>query len=90
MSQPIDVARWMLEELRSSNGLLYQEIVVGDIAQRFGEEFTYTNENGNQAIDKTVLMEFRKLTSSTVVWDAGERCWRLREAFDDPTKRQAE
>jgi hypothetical protein len=67
----------------------YQDQVVEEIAERFGEEFTYENENGNPAIDKAVLKEFRKLSSEQVVWVRGERCWRLRER-DDAAGRQQE
>ena len=67
---------------------LYQESAVYDIAQKFGKEFTYDNENGNLAIRKDVLTIFRKLTKDSVVWERGERYWRPRQKFDDPSRRQ--
>ena len=84
-----DVAAWMLAEFERE-GLLYQETVVYDIEARFGEEFTYINENGNLAIGRDVLKEFRKLTEKTVVWDRRERYWRKREDFDPADRRQTE
>jgi hypothetical protein len=33
----------------------------------------YENENGNLAINRQVLKEFRKLTEKTVVWERGVR-----------------
>ena len=83
-----DVARWMVERLRVER-LLYQETVVYEIAKRFGGAFTYVNDNGNLAIDRRVLSEFRKLTEPDIVWDRGERMWRLREPYDGP-RRQVE
>lgn len=86
---PKAIANWMLEELKREEEL-YQADIVEEIASRFGKKFTYTNDNGNLAIDKSVLDEFRKLTEKTVVWDRGGRFWRFREDNDDPKKRQAE
>jgi hypothetical protein len=87
MATPKDVAQWMLEELKRET-YLYQNMVVYDIEEKFGEEFTHINDNGNPAIDQRVLKEFRKLTEQTVVWERGERLWRLREDYDDPGRRQ--
>ena len=89
MIKPQAIAEWMLEELKREK-YLYQEVVVYEIASKFGEEFTYINENGNSAIDRHVLHEFRNLTENTVVWERGEKCWRFREDYDNPDKRQAE
>jgi hypothetical protein len=36
----------------------------------------YMNANGNPAISKQVLKEFRALTDGTLVWERGERAWR--------------
>ena len=84
---PEAVAQWMLEELKREK-YLYQETVVYDIESKFGEEFTYVNKNGNLAIDRCVLREFRKLTENTVVWERGARLWRLREDYDESGRRQ--
>jgi hypothetical protein len=86
---PREVAEWMLEEIKGT-GYLYQEDVVYEIASKFGDEFTYINQNGNLAIDKQVLREFRELTESSVVWKRGEKLWRMREDYDPPGKRQAD
>lgn len=88
MATPKDVAEWMLEKLKE-RGYLYQEIAVGKIKSKYGQEFTYRNRNGNLAIDKRVLKEFRKLTEKTVVWERGERRWRYRKDSDGPNKRQS-
>jgi hypothetical protein len=76
-----DVAAFMLEQL-SIESSLYQDVVVCDIRDRFGEGFVYINDNGNLAIDKKVLVAFRKLTEGDVVWDRRERFWRRREDYD--------
>lgn len=85
--KPVEVAQWMVEELKRVK-YLHQDTVVYEIQSKFGDEFTYINQNGNLAIDKQVLSEFRKLTETTVVWERGEHLWRLREEFDPPGKRQ--
>jgi hypothetical protein len=84
---PEAIAQWMFEELKREK-YLYQEAVVTDIASKFGDQFTYINENGNLAIDRRVLREFRKLTETTGVWERGGRLWRLREGYDESGRRQ--
>ena len=87
---PTDVAEWMLAEFERSKGYLDQEDVVYRIQKRSGERFVYQNQNGNLAVGRAVLTEFRKLTEEFVVWERGERVWRRREKHDPLGKRQAE
>lgn len=82
-----DVARFMLSELKREK-YLYQEQVVFDIQEQFGDEFVYDNENGNPAISKEVLKEFRALTEDRVIWERGERMWRFRESYDETGRMQ--
>ncbi len=67
-----DVAKRMLEWLENSRSkeLDQQDAVLG-IQKEFGDdsEFLYENANGNLAIDRRVLAEFRKLSKDTVVWE---------------------
>lgn len=67
---------------------LAQDIVGWEIADRFGERFTYSNANGNIAIDKVVLKEFERLTGEAVVWEFSTRLWRFREDYDLAGRRQ--
>ena len=87
--EPRKVAEWMAQELLRKKEL-YQEIVVYEIQNRFGKKFTYINRNGNSAIDKRVLEEFRKITEGKVVWSRRNRNWRFREEYDDPKSRITE
>lgn len=77
----------MIEELERVS-FLHQETVVFDIASKFGEEFTYINENGNQAIRRDVLAAFRRLSGDSVIWERGERMWRKRQGYDLPGRQQ--
>ncbi len=81
-----DVAKWMLSQLEKQSRL-YQETAVHQIRQLFGPQFTYINPNGNYGIGKDVLKEFRKL-SPDVIWEKGERAWRLRTARDKAGRQQ--
>jgi argonaute-like protein implicated in RNA metabolism and viral defense len=83
-----DVALFMKKQL-DKDKILYQESVVYEIEKNFGSDFVYINENGNLAIDRNVLKEFRNITPD-VVWERGGRCWRLREEFDHPISRMQE
>ena len=78
MTTPKTIAEWMLEELKRET-ILSQEVVAHEISLLFGEEFTYTNANGELGIDERVLREFRNLTENKVLSVRGERFWRLRE-----------
>ena len=89
MATKAEVAEWMLEELKRVR-FLEQETAVFEIARRFGSEFVYANDNGNDAIDRGVLKEFRKLSGTNVVWERGERLWRFRQRYDEPGKRMVE
>ena len=88
MATPSDVAKWMLEELNRRQDCLYQEQVVHDIESKFGDGFTYTNEDGNQAIERLVLKEFRSLTGDDVVWERSDKLWRKREDHDEAGRSQ--
>lgn len=77
----------MLAEVQRTD-YLYQETAAYDIASRFGEAFTYTNQNGNLAIDKKVLAAFKKLSGETIIWERGQRVWRKRQEYDEPGRQQ--
>ncbi|MCS6125000.1 DUF6953 family protein [Shewanella baltica] len=69
------VAEWMLTQFQGR--MLYQEEIVWRMKNEFGNEYVYTNDNGNYAIDKKVLAEFRKLTEGKVTWSRGEKAWTM-------------
>ncbi len=87
MATPKEVADWMWAELNRVD-ILYQHLVVWEIQEKFGDEFTHINRHGNAAIDSRVLAEFRKLTKDTVVWLRGQRAWKFREEGDAPGRLQ--
>jgi hypothetical protein len=77
MATPRDIAEWMLEELKRET-ILSQEVVAHEISLLYGEEFTYTNADGELSLDERVLSEFRSLTENMVISVRGERVWRLK------------
>jgi hypothetical protein len=81
------VARWMHDKVMSAECLAQYEVVY-EIDQRFGERFTYVNDNGGRAIDKVVLRKFTALNRDTVVWSRGHREWRVRTEGDAPGRQQ--
>lgn len=87
MASAQDIAAWMLAELHR-DGTLYQEVVVYQIAERFGDQHTYHNANGNLAINPDILSAFRKLSGDDVVWSRSERYWRRRQEGDLPGRQQ--
>lgn len=82
-----EVAMWMADEL-GKHEIFYQQSAAYNIGEKFGQHFVYDNANGNPAIDKNVLKEFRQLTGDTVVWERGQRCWRKRNRYDQPGRQQ--
>jgi len=87
-ASPADVAKWMFDQLENSNSkeLDQQDAVVG-IQKEFGKDFLYQNANGNLAINRKVLDEFRTLTANSVVWEKSGY-WRNRTPHDPPGRRQ--
>ncbi len=84
---PEKIAEWMVTVLERDE-CLYQAMIVYGIAERFGHEFTYINQNGNMSIDRRVLTAFRKLTEKMVVWEQKERSWRKRQETDAVGRKQ--
>jgi hypothetical protein len=58
-----EVAEWMMSQFEKQFWL-YQEDTVYKIKAHFGMDFVYQNKNGNYAISKNVLKEFKKIGSS--------------------------
>lgn len=69
-----EIANWMLQELKE-RGTLKQEFVVAFISEHYGEQYLYTNENGNQSIDKEVKKIFKKLHGGRAAWDRDGFFW---------------
>lgn len=77
------VAQWMEAQV-AEHGVLYREEAVEMIYELFGEKFAPDSDNGNLSIADDVLKTFKSMTSETNVWSHGEKCWRRREADDEP------
>lgn len=75
------IAEWMLSEFKK-HGELFQVDAVMGIEKHFGPGFIDTNDNGNQAISRKVLSEFRVLTDGLVSWSRSERCWKPKAETD--------
>ena len=87
MTSTKDVAEWMLKEI-NANDYLEQGVAVSTIQDKFGDDFVYTNDNGNIAIAKKILTAFNKLTGDDVVWLKGEKAWATRQDFHEPGRQQ--
>ncbi len=83
-----EVAKWMKTRVESE-GELSQQDAVFEIADLFGDSFIYINDNGNEAIDRDVLISFRKMTAENVVWLRSEKMWRLRGEWDEESRLQS-
>ncbi|URI06797.1 hypothetical protein MW290_12930 [Aquincola tertiaricarbonis] len=82
---PDTVAAWMLARVER-DGCIYQDDVVDYLVKAKREDLLVENADGNQAIGKSVLAAFLKLTATTVVWVKPDRYWRWRVAEDEPRR----
>jgi hypothetical protein len=78
-----EIAVWMLRQFEAI-GWLRQSRVAVQILTKFGDKHVYRNKNRNYAINKDILVEFRKLTDENVVWSRSRQEWRKRRASDPP------
>ena len=85
MATAQEVAKWMVEQMADGN-YMYQQSIVYQIREKFGEEFTFYNQNGNAGIRKDVLAAFKNLTPD-VVWSRSNQYWRKRTDHDTLGKR---
>lgn len=84
---PNDVAEWMVGEL-AQRSTLYQSRVATHV-RRNAPDLTYRNNNGNWALNKSILDAFRKLTpGDDIVWSRSGQYWRHRKPSDKPGRMQ--
>lgn len=84
---PREAAQWMLDELFKRKVLDQDHAVYALLSQ--DKALVYMNNNGNAAISKDVLAQFKKLTDGDdVVWSRSERQWRFRQKSDKPGRMQ--
>jgi hypothetical protein len=84
---PEDVAAWMVKQI-GDNDSLYQSDAVREMRERFGEEFLYWDNNGNDAISEAVLSTFRELSGDRVVWLKQSLLWETRKSHHQPGRAQ--
>jgi hypothetical protein len=78
MSDKKEIGAWLLAFIRENGERrTYQTQAVRAIREKFGEEWSYRNHNGNWAIDKGVLAEFGKLRDEFIEWDRSDQSWRV-------------
>ena len=85
-AEEIAIAQWMFDEFQR-DGRLSQSRAVTEIRRNHGDGHLYKNKNGNWAINKTILEEFKKLGPEDRVWSRGDQIWRRRMPKDPPGTR---
>jgi len=79
------VSLWMQSELEK-NGCLYQDDVVDYIVKSQNETLLRENADGNLALGRKLLTEFKKQNQLTVVWVKPDRYWRFRVQEDEDSR----
>jgi hypothetical protein len=64
------------------NQVLFHDVAVTGMRQKFGTEFTHQGEEGHRQIDQDVLREFRAFAKDTIVWVPMKNYWRKRTEKD--------
>lgn len=77
MTTPTEIAQWMIEQFEERRTISQHTMAMG-IRKNFGAEWLYKNQNGNPAIDKKVLAEFRKLKDESIEWDQSSQQWQVK------------
>jgi hypothetical protein len=77
-----NVSIWMQSEL-DKDGCLYQDDVVDFLVKSKHEELLRENSDGNQVLQRKLLIEFKKLNEANVVWVTRDRYWRHRVPEDE-------
>lgn len=83
---PKQIAAWMHQEFERQ-GCLNQYSAARGIMTKFGQQHLYKNANGNWAINKSILAEFRKLTAETALWSRSDQRWVKRREHHPTGKR---
>ena len=68
------IALWLYEKI-SVEGYVSQVEFVADLIERFGDKYSYVNENGNLAADPKIYQRFRKLKKDDILWDRADFSW---------------
>lgn len=82
-TEPIDataasIGAWLLRCIEEAAPRhFYQSHAVARIRKDFGEKWSYKNQNGNWAISREILGEFRKLKYPNIQWDKNVQSWQL-------------
>ena len=83
MADAKQTASWMLSQIEK-DGSIYQDDVVDYLVKVDAENLLRENAEGNLALGREVLAEFKKITEHSVVWVKPDRYWRYRVAEDEP------
>ena len=83
MTEPSDIAAWMLARLER-DGCIYQDDVVDYLVKSRLESLTRENSDGNLVVGQPVLKAFKAITEANVVWIKPDRYWRFRVNEDEP------
>lgn len=78
-----EVSQWMRSKL-DLEGCLYQDDVVDYLVKFNINSLLRENSDGNLALERQLLNEFRKLTQDEVVWVKPNMYWRFRVREDEP------
>ncbi|GAA1053948.1 DUF6953 family protein [Dietzia natronolimnaea] len=77
MAKATEIALWMIDQFKDRQTISQHTMAMG-IRKNFGPEWLYRNQNGNPAIDRKVLAEFRKLRDDSIEWDRSTQDWRVK------------
>ena len=96
-ARPRLVAEWLVSEFDRHDRRLSIAATAAAIREQFGAEFTEVDGEGRLTVARSVLEQFRWLTTNCVVYDLASGFWRERRPGEDlvprvrvPRKRQGQ
>lgn len=96
-ARPREVAEWLVSEFDRHDRRLPVAATAQRIREKFGPEFTEVDGEGRLTVARSVLEQFRWLTTNCVVHDLATGFWRERRPGEDlvprvrvPRKRQGQ
>lgn len=80
------IAKWLHDKIMFENWVTQRD-AVREIEEKFGEEYIYTNVNGNPAISRGVIKEFARLKGDNIVWNRSTFEWHVKTDADRELER---
>jgi len=74
----IEIARWLVNEIKSCGSVKKDEIIP-KIESDFGEEFITKTTKGDKTLNSKIQDKFREFKGNDITWNIGRKAWVLKK-----------